>query len=160
MADRPLPNVAELLASILAPVPREQQPLLVAIAERLAAERYRAWSKQVGDPHREAELLACAGREEEIASRVEALHAGAAAAQREILAKNPDLPEVNRAAFANRPLADQLAIQAQGERLGAATWRSLAKQEQSAERRGTLLRCAELEEESARVLEAILAGAR
>ena len=150
----PLPSVAEALAPVLARVPREQQPLLIAAAERLAAERYRGWAAEASEPAR-AQLIACAEREEEIARRIEALHPAAAATQRELLAKHPEIAEINGSLFAGRPLAQQLAIQAQGERLGAATWRALARDEGDAGRRDTLLACAELEEASALVLEAL-----
>ena len=153
--EAPLPSVGEALAPLLARVPREQQPLLIALAERLAAERYRSWAGEVSDPAQRAQLLACAEREEEIARRVEALHPGAAAIQRELLAKHPEAAEINRSLFAGRPLAQQFAIQAQGERLGAATWRAFARDEADAGRRDTLLACAELEEASALVLEAL-----
>lgn len=150
-----LPNVGEALAPVLARVPREQQPLLIALAERMAAERYRGWAGEVGAAEERAKLLACAEREEEIARRVEALHADAAAIQRDLLAKHPDLAELDRTLFAGRPLAQQFAIQAQGERLGAATWRSFARDETGAGRREVLLACAELEEANALVLEAL-----
>ena len=80
----------------------------------------------------------------------------AAAIQRELLAKHPDLADVNRSIFAGRPLATQFRIQAQGERLGAATWRSFAKRESDVGARATYLACAELEEASALVLEALI----
>jgi hypothetical protein len=64
--------------------------------------------------------------------------------------------EINRTLFVNRPLRQQFAIQAQGERLGAATWRSLARGESDAARSAVLRSCAELEEASALVLEGIL----
>ena len=51
---------------------------------------------------------------------------------------------------------DQLTLQARGERLGAATWRSLAKQTDDAGAREVFLGCAKLEEASAEVLESIL----
>jgi catechol 2,3-dioxygenase-like lactoylglutathione lyase family enzyme len=153
-----LPNVALVLGPILARVPPEQRALLVAMAERLAAERYRGWAADPAlAPHR-ASLLACAHREEEIARRVEALFPRAEGIQREILARNPDLTDINRDLFAGRPLVDQLAIQANGERLGSATWQSLAGQEADARRREALLSCAPLEEDSARSLDAILAA--
>jgi hypothetical protein len=76
--------------------------------------------------------------------------------QREPLAKHPDLEEINRALFADRPLEEQLAIQARGERLGAATWRSLAKPAEVEAERQTFLACALLEEESAAYLESLL----
>ena len=50
----------------------------------------------------------------------------------------------------------QFRIQANGERLGAATWRAFAKQESSSAARDTYLACAELEEASAVVLESLL----
>ena len=152
--ESPLPSVGEALAPVLARVPRDQQPLLIALAERLAAERYRSWAGEVS-PAQRAQLLACAEREEEIARRVEALYPGAAALQRELLAKHPDVGEINHSLFAGRPLAQQFAIQAQGERLGAATWRAFARGDGDAGRRDTLLACAELEEASALVLEAL-----
>jgi NAD(P)-dependent dehydrogenase (short-subunit alcohol dehydrogenase family) len=150
-----LPNVAEVLASILQRVPAERQPLLIAIAERLAAERYRGWAAAVAD--RKADLLACAAREEDIAGRIEALYPDPAASQRELLAANPELEEVNRALFAGRPLPQQFTIQAQGERLGAATWRALAQRAETTAARETFLACAQLEEQSAVVLEGLLA---
>src|SRR5438093_9352197 len=150
-----LPNIAEVLARILQRVPRGQHAVLIALAERLAAERYRGWATEVGDADRRSRLLACADREEEIARRVEALHPGAAALQRELLAGNPDLVDINRSLFAGRPLAQQFVLQARGERLGAATWRAFAQGEKTAERRDAFVGCALLEEESAAYLESI-----
>lgn len=154
--DETLPNLAEILGRVLLRVPAERRPLLIAYAERLAAERYREWSRGTTDSTRKARLAACAEREEEIARQVESLFPEASNLQREILAANPDLEEVNRSIFAGRPLRQQFAIQAQGERLGAATWRSLAPPDENSPARRIFLACAELEEESARVLEAIL----
>jgi len=154
----PIPDVGELLAPVLARVAREQRPLLLAIAERLAAKRYRGWAADPANAAHASALHACADREEEIARRIEALHADAAVLQDAILAANPDLEDVNRAIFAGRPLAQQFAIQARGERLGAATWRAFARTEEDATRRAAILACADLEEESARALEAVLAA--
>ena len=151
-----LPNLGEVFARLLGGVDEAQRPLLIAIAERLAAERYRGWAKEPEMRAHAAALRACAEREDGIASRVEALFPDAAAIQRELLAKHPDLADVNRAIFAGRPLPMQFRIQAQGERLGAATWRSFAKRETDATARATYLACAELEEASALVLEALI----
>ena len=156
-AENELPNIGETLAPVLARVPRERQPLLIALAERLAAVRYRGWADAVGDARRRAELLACADREEDIARRIEGLYPDADATQRELIAQNPDLEDINRALFADRPLTQQFALQAGGERLGAATWRSFAKHTENAAARATFLACAELEEASAVVLESFLA---
>ena len=151
-----LPDVAQVLAGILARVDERERALLIAIAERMAADRYRGWA---GDPANAAHataLRACAEREERIAARVEGLYADAAARQRALVDAHPDLPEINRTLFAGRPFGAQFAIQAGGERLGAATWRALASREEDARRREVLLSCAPLEEESAAVLEAIV----
>jgi hypothetical protein len=150
-----LPDVAAVLAPILERVRRERQPLMVAIAERMAAERYRGWAAEAADEAHRSQLLACARREEEIADRIEALYPGAAAVQREILTANPEVEGINRELFSGRPLSEQLTLQARGERLGAATWRAFAKEARGASRE-TFLACALLEEESAAVLDSIL----
>jgi hypothetical protein len=151
-----LPNVAEVLGRVLERVAPQDRPLLIALAERMAAERYRGWAADPAQRGRRSGLLACADREEEIARRVEALYPGATSAQRDILAKHPDLEEINRELFAGRPLDQLFAIQARGERLGAATWRSLAKHAEGEAERQTFLGCAQLEEESASYLESLL----
>jgi hypothetical protein len=151
-----LPNVAELVGPILQRVEPERRPLLLAIAERMAAARYRRWADGAGDAAARASLLACAAREEEIAARVEALHPDADRIEREMLASQPDLAEIDRTVFADRPLAHQLTIQAQGERVGAATWRSFAQRDPDPARRSTYLACATLEEANAEALESIL----
>jgi hypothetical protein len=146
-----LPNIADIVGPVLASVAREERPLLIAIAERMAADRYRASA----DEGRRAALLACADREEEIASRVEALYPEAGATQADLLAKHPDLEALNRSLFADRPLEDQYTIQAQGERVGASTWRVFAE-DADAKTRKVFLACAELEEQSAELLESIV----
>jgi hypothetical protein len=151
----PLPKVAEVLGQVLLRVPAAQRPLLVALAERLAAERYRGWAALVESPAQRASLLACAEREERIAGLVESLHADAAGEQRRLLAANPDLLEINRALFAERPLAQQFALQAEGERAGAALWRAVAAQAAGQRDREAYLACASLEEESATYLESL-----
>lgn len=150
-----LPNIAEVLAPILQRVPVEQQPLLVALAEHLAAERYRGWASQVAEADRKSSLLACADREEEIARRVEALYPAAPSRQRELLARNPDLVEINRSLFEPYSLDQQFMLQAAGERLGAATWRSFARHENDSRAREVFLGCALLEEDNAAFLESI-----
>ena len=139
-SDDSIPNLAEIFRPALERVALEQRPLLIALAERLAADRYREWANAAG-----AESV-----------RIEALHPGAEASQREILEKNPDLQQLNRSLFEGRPVSQQYAIQAQGERLGAATWRSIAQQQTDPSAREVYLACAVLEEESALVLETLL----
>lgn len=150
-----LPNLGGVFARVLQRVSEDQQPLLIALAERFAAERYRGWARDPSQAANASQLLACARREEEIAARVEDLFPGAATIQQEMLAKNPDFLEINQKVFAGLPLLEQFRIQAQGERLGAATWRSLARKQESRVAREVYLACAELEQASALVLEAI-----
>ena len=153
-----LPKIGELIAPILGAVPQEQRPLLVALAEKIAAGRYRDWAEQASASDR-LELFACADREEEIARRVEALYPDAAAVQADVLAKHPDIEQAYRDLFSGHPIEDQYAIQADGERLGAATWRAFARNVDRDEERVVFLGCAELEEASAAVLEALIAAA-
>ena len=152
---RELPDVAAILGPVLARVSAEDQPLLLAIAERLAAERYRGWADQVDDPALRAGFLACAAREDEIADRVEAVFPDPAATQRRLRAAVPDLDTINRDVFAGRPLKDQLAIQAAAERLGAATWRAFAAARTDTAARDAFLACAPLEEASAAFLDGV-----
>jgi hypothetical protein len=154
-AEARLPDVARVLARVLERVAERDRALLIALAERLAAERYRGWAEDPAQRSHRVGLLACADREEEIARRVESLRPGAEQVQRDLVARHPDLLEINRELFAGRPLEEQFAIQARGERLGAATWRSLAKRSQLEAERETLLGCALLEEESAAYLESL-----
>lgn len=107
---------------------------------------------------RQQDLRACAEREEEIAGRIEGLYPDAAQAQRDVLAQNPAIEEINRTLFAGRSLSQQFTMQAQGERLGAATWRAFGSHDPDPERRLVFLTCAALEEASALVLESILKG--
>ncbi|MCZ6782205.1 MAG: hypothetical protein O7G30_02755 [Proteobacteria bacterium] len=151
-----LPDVAQVLGDLIASVPPEQRPIFLTIAERMAAERYRGWAADASDEADREQLLACATREEEIAERVEAIFPNAEAIARDIHAKHPELPELNRSVFAGRPIEDQYTIQARGERVGAATWTSFAKQTESAEAREVFHACVGLEEESARALEGLL----
>jgi len=151
--DRELPNIAEALRPLLQRVPVQRQPLLIALAERLAAERYRKWADEVPESDRKSSLLACAHREEEIARRVEALYPAAEATERDLLAQYPDLLEINRSLFAPYSLEEQFQLQAQGERIGAGTWRSFARHGHDARASEVFRGCALLEEENAAFLE-------
>lgn len=150
-----VPDVAAILGPILASVPAEERPLLLAIAERLAAERYRRWAGETDVPERAAGLLACAAREDEIASRVEAVFPNAAAVQARLRAAHPEVVTVADALFGSRPLGEQFAIQAAGERAGASAWRALAAAVPDGPVRQAFLGCAPLEEASAAYLESL-----
>ena len=148
-----------MLAPLLARISEEQVPLFLALAERRAAARYRVWADAATDGDVRRRLLECSEREEEIARRVEGLFPEAGATQDAIGAAIPELADLIRSAFDDRSLREQLALQAEGERLGAATWRSLAEKAADPAMRATFPKCADLEERSAEVLEELLAGA-
>lgn len=150
-----LPNIAAVLAAVLQRVPRDQQPLVIAFAERLAADRYRSWAARVDSDETKHQLEACAQREEEIAALVESLYTSPKSAQQKLLAAHPDLLEVNDTLFAPLALEQQFALQAQGERLGALTWRAFAQHAADERTREIFLRCAPLEEASADFLESL-----
>jgi len=157
MSATELPNIARIVGGLLEGVDARERPLLIAFAERLAAERYRRWARDASGPARSG-LLACAEREDAIADRIAALYPDAAALQAKLRADHPELDEMGDAIFAGRPLPQQYAIQAAGERAGAGAWRLFAAQAPNDAARRTLLACAELEEASAVHLESLLAG--
>ena len=147
-------KLTELIGPVVGSLPEAERPAVIALAERIAAGRYRGWIEHVEDPEARARLAACADREEEIASRVEAIVPDAAGIQAAVKAAHPDLPDGYAALFEGRPLAEQFALQARAERAGAALWRSLA-QASEGPARAVFLECAKLEEESAEVLESL-----
>jgi hypothetical protein len=149
-------NAKDVLSHALGRVVREWQPLLAVAVARMAAERYREWAAASTGERYRSRLLACASREEEIARAVEALYRDAARIEQDILHKNPDLAEMDCDAFAGRPLAEQLLVQARSARQGAVTWRALAQQEHDPARNRAFLACADLEELNALVLEATI----
>lgn len=151
-----IPNVAELLSVVLRTVDPQIQPLLLASLERLAATRYRAWAGAHPDPSARDGLMACADREDEIARRVESLDPNAAAIQDKLLTDHPELLDLNRTLFEGRPLKDQFAMQAQGERAGAAAWRAYAAAATDPLAGELLQSCAPLEEENAAFLQTLL----
>jgi hypothetical protein len=157
MSATELPNIARIVGGLLEGVDARERPLLIALAERLAAERYRRWARDASGPARSG-LLACAEREDAIADRVVALYPNGAAIQARLRGEHPELEEGYDGLFAGRPLAEQFAIQAAGERAGAGAWRSFAELAEGDTARRTLLACAELEEQSATYLESLLAG--
>ena len=94
-----------------------------------------------------------------VAEYVESMNDGETLNPDAVLAKHPDVEQAYRDLFSGRPVEDQYAIQADGERLGASTWRAFARDTERDEDRVVFLDCAELEEASAAVLEALVAAA-
>ena len=154
------PDVRQLL-DLVVPVINQYEGsdrlLMTAVAERIAATRYRDWAEQVDDADDRKALLACAEREEEIASRVEALRDDAAEFQASLRADHPELPDLYRSAFAALSLVDQWRLQCQAERAGAAAWHAFAKDFSDDSITTVLESCSPLEDQSADCLDALTA---
>lgn len=153
-----LPDLVEQLRPLIETLPLAIQPRLLAMLERGAAERYRAWAAACADAPRAEGLRACAAREEEIAARAERIFPAQPGEEQQISTVLPEIAKLYRAALAQRPVLDQYAIQAAAERRGAALWRSFAAALADAAVREALLTCATLEERSAEFLEAVVKG--
>jgi hypothetical protein len=151
-----IPNIGEILAGVLQKIDPQLQPLLLAKLERLAAVRYRNWAKDHPDQSVKEGLLACADREEEIAKRVESLNPYTSAIQDKLLAGNPELQELNRTLFKDRPLNVQFAMQAAGERAGAAAWKAFGAGASDPSARELLQSCSPLEQANADFLQTLL----
>jgi len=144
-----------LSAPILEQLPAEHRPVLLAMLERGAAKRYRQWSEGAADASERDGLLACAAREEAIAAAAEALVANPAEILATFTVHLPALRDAFTAVYGDKSRLEQLAVQAAGERVGAAIWRRFAATA-GPEAQATFLRCAELEEESAEFLDQLL----
>lgn len=151
-----IPNIAEILAGALRNIDPKLQPMLLAKLERLAAARYRTWAGEHADRSAKDGLLACADREDEIAKRVESLEPNASAIQDTLLSEHPELLDLNRTLFEGRPIRVQFAMQADGERAGAAAWRAYAAAASDSSGKELLESCSALEQANADFLQTLL----
>jgi rubrerythrin len=151
-----IPDFGALLAPHIGSVPERALPAFLARLERTAADRYRIWAEAV--PEHAEGLLECAAREDDIADRVEALFP--ATEPEEIAAMDKAIvpaKDTYYAAFAELSPIEQITIQANAERQGAAAWRGMLENQTNADIRAGLERCAQIEEASADYLDALLA---
>ncbi len=155
MTDTPLPDVARLLGPMIQALPEGLVPFFLSRLERGAAGRYRVWAEQVESPDVRAQLLECAGREDEIADRVEALFPVGEEEVKTVDAAVPAARDAYFAVFEGRTSRGEWEVQAAAERQGAQAWRGLALQHP--DRKEALEACAQLEEANASCLERIVA---
>lgn len=149
------PNFGALLAPYIDSVPKDAVPAFLASLERTAAERYRMWSDSV--PEHSEGLLQCAAREDEIATRVEALFPAPRQDQQEaIRAAIIPARDTYYEVFANYTPLEQMAIQAKAERQGAAAWRAMIDANNDDALNTELEEIAQIEEVSADYLDALL----
>ncbi len=151
-------RMRDVLLPIIQKVPREHQGLLIALLERNAARRYRAWVEEAASDDEKRGLEACATREEEVATRIEALTPNPQEIQKTFGRYFPELKAAYESVFGGKDRREQMAIQAAAERGGAGVWRALAAAGGDERSRPTLEACALLEEESAEYLETLLGG--
>jgi alkylhydroperoxidase family enzyme len=153
--ERDLPELADVVGAFLAQCSGADQKVLLALAERAAAEQYRRWAEQVGGEDR-AGLLASADREEQVAAALEAITPNAADTAAALADRFPMLSAAYRSVLQGRSLRDQFSIQAVAERAGGALLREFAERETDAATRDALLSAAQLEEENASLLDTIV----
>lgn len=147
-----------MLAPIIAAYPPDEQRIFAALGERIAASRYRAWAEQVNDDATRDALLACAAREEDIASRVESLHPEGSKIRDRLINDHAELPDRYVAIFEGFSLSEQFAMQAEAERAGAAAWRAFSGATEDDAEAQALLACAPLEEQNAATLDEFIAA--
>ncbi len=154
MSPTEAPNFAILLGPFIRELPRNAMPRFLALLERTAAERYRWWATDW--PARAVALNDCADREDEIADRIERLFDISSEDAVQLTSSLPAARKVYADVFTALPIREQLRIQADAERQGAAAWRGIASQSEDETVREELERCALLEEATADQVESLL----
>lgn len=125
MTEVTIPNFGELLAEHLGNLPAEALPVLLANLERGAAERYRQWASEL--PDFSDGILASADREDDIANRVEQLFSISDDHQEIVDGIAPQAKKTYLSVFDGLTAIQQITIQANAERQGAAAWRGLVE---------------------------------
>ena len=156
MSTQNLPDLLEILTPLFEQCDPQEQRILLAILERLAAKRYRAWAETLTNPQQKQGFLDCAEREEQIAAAVEALNPQAKEIADILWKRLPNIDELY--AETMRPLSpsQQWQVQSGGELGGAELLRGFAKAETNPEAREALLACAPKEEASSHYLQDVL----
>jgi hypothetical protein len=153
------PDFASLLAPHIERVPDDALPAFLARLERSAADRYRMWAEAL--PEHAEGLHECAAREDAIADRVDQVYP--ATAPEQVAAMDSAFApakETYYEVFAGLTPVEQMTIQANAERQGAAAWRGMIEGEQDESVCAALEECARTEEASADYLDTLLATMR
>jgi hypothetical protein len=150
-----VPQFGALLRSHIDSVPASARAAFLAGLERSAAARYRTWADAA--PEHADVLLGCADREDEIADLVIGLFPVSADDQSAVDAALPAAIAVYYDVFAPYSVADQLYLQSEAELQGAQAWVQMAGAVDDPGARDVLARCTALEQESARVVQGLLA---
>jgi hypothetical protein len=156
VTDLSIPRFGELLGPYIARVAPETMPRFLALLERGAADRYRRWADQLPE-HREG-LLRCADSEDEIADHIDGAFDLDESLREQLVAPLPEALQTYYEVFAPLPIWDQLRIQADAERQGAAAWRGIASRHPDPAVIDVLETCSRLEEASADFLDELIAS--
>ncbi|MEH6515266.1 MAG: hypothetical protein V7742_01190 [Halioglobus sp.] len=150
-----IPDFGALLAPYIGSVPQDAIPAFLASLERTAAERYRMWADEV--PAHSEGLLQCAAREDEIARRAEVIYPAPRKDQQDAISK-AIIParDTYYEVFAKYTPIEQMAIQANAERQGAAAWRAMMDSNNAQALNAELEEIAQIEEVSADYLDGLL----
>ncbi len=151
-----MPRFGELLGPYIARVAPETMPRFLALLERGAADRYRGWDEQL--PEHRAGLMQCAASEDEIADRIDGAFALDDSLREQLIAPLPEALQTYYDVFAPLPIWDQIRIQANAERQGAAAWRGIASRHPDPAVIDVLETCSRLEESSADFLDDLIAS--
>ena len=155
MTNIAIPDFGSLLAPYIGAIPEASQPAFLSRLERTAAERYRGWAKQLSE--HEVGLLACAEREDEIATRVETVLPAVSGEHIALIDSNIEpARDTYYEVFSALPVITQLTIQANAERQGAQAWRNIAEELEDEHIIEQLLLCAKIEEASADYLDKLI----
>lgn len=152
------PSFGALLAPLLGQVSTADRPRFLALLERTAAARYRAWADEW--PHHRDALLTCAASEDEIADRIEASFSCGADTLADMHRILPEARDIYYGVFEGLSAVEQLRLQAAAELQGAAAWRHVAAGlAEDADRQrlvDVLQSCSALEEQSSRLVTQLL----
>ncbi len=150
-------SIAEAFEPLLPDLSPEEIPMIIALLERLAADKYRGWAEDTDDSIERTGLLACAAREDEIAEFIESLEADASVKTAELNTRFPDLLARYDSIMTGRTRSEQLRIQAEGELGGADYMRQFSEASEGAvaARFASLASC---EESNSRFLSVLIAN--
>ena len=157
MSTKPvLPDLLALFTPLFDQCTPDEQRILLAVLERLAAEHYRRWAEGLSDPAQKRDFLAAAAREEHIAAVLEGLGPRAEHLARTVWQRFPHLRTLYADAIQPLSREEQWKVQSIGEHGGAELLRSFAAAEVNPDGRAKLLVCAAEDEENAQLLAEVL----
>ncbi len=152
-------HVREVFSDLFERAAGDEQKVLLALLERLAAEQYRVWARESRDFEVKRLLNDAAMREDRNADTIERCVPRASWTELVLASRVPTPAEIYRGLLAGRPLEARFALQAAAERLAAAMYEQFAENADSAMQREVFRACAQRESTNAETLDAILTRA-